>query len=79
MVISDPCPCSIVESMNCLYIFSFPINCSTYLCTGQLIGKWSKTLIAGPHLSGLESFGHRVTDGKSTPLIDLTNVLDLTG
>ena len=52
---------------------------NTYPCARQLIGKWSNTLIAGPHLSVFESSGHRVTDGKSTPLIDLTNVLDLTG
>ena len=45
----------------------------------QFLFKWSNIFIAGPHLSGLEFRGQRVTVGKEAFFIGTTIVFEVEG
>ena len=51
----------------------------TYDSSWHVVFRWSRNLITGPHLSGLEFLGHIVTVGNATFLIGTTRVFDFTG
>ena len=57
----------------------FTIKFHTHFWSRHLTFRWSKTLIAGPHLSGLEFSGHKVTAGNITFLMGWTRVTELIG
>ena len=50
-----------------------------YLWVEQFLFKWSNIFIAGPHLSGLEFRGQRVTVGKEALFIGTTIVFEVEG
>ena len=49
------------------------------LWVAQFLFKWSNIFIAGPHLSGLEFRGQRVTVGKGAIFIGTTIVFEFEG
>ena len=58
------------QQQNCICLIGLPAAvCSqktTHWSYGHRLSKWSNILIVGPHLSGLEFCGHKVTSGNVT-------------